>query len=201
MPGTTTTTPPAPTTMIFVHGAWHHASCFDPLINSLRSNNTGIDFESIYSVVKVSLPSTSCPTDSLSMVSWQPDVDAVLQTLDSQISRPVDGHKREVDNKNILVTSHSYGSLVANEAIWSLLSSEPEVTTRMNLKHLILCDFNFEAGEAIRNPATTDPYPGLWDVKGNIVYTSADAADWFYHDLTEEEKQKYAKELGHIPLK
>jgi hypothetical protein len=129
------------------------------------------------------------------MSSWQPDVDAVLHVLEIEISKLANATQNENNNKDMLVISHSYGSLVVNEALGLLISSYLPAVSKINLRHLILCGFVLDAGSAIRDKDSTAPYPGLWDVREDIVYLSANAADWFYHDLPQQEQRKRMKSL------
>ena len=110
---------PALTTLIFVPGAWHSPTCYDPVIEHLESstnNGNRTTRGATYNVVKVPLPSISCPRTSPSMTSWQPDVDAVLHVLESEIisMSATDGCENDQNNiKDVRVISHSYGSLEA----------------------------------------------------------------------------------------
>lgn len=190
------------TTLILVPGAWHTPSCYDLVIDHLKSTSSSSTSGATYNVVRVPLPSLSCSHTSVSVSSWQPDVDAVSHVLESEISKSANSREKENNNKTVLVISHSYGSLVANEALGLFISSYSSVDWKTNLRHLILCGFVLDAGSAIRDKDSTAPYPDLWDVKEDIVYSSADASNWFYHDLPEHEQQKYMKSLEgkYMPL-
>ena len=197
----TEATPSASTTLIFVPGAWHTPACYSAVIGRLNSTSNNNNPPATFNVVLVSLSSVSCSRTSLSMTSWQPDIDAVLQTLQHEVLSTANENERKSNVKNVLVVSHSYGSLVANEALGTLISSHPQMGSRINLRHLILCGFVLNAGGAIRDQKSTALYPSLWDVREDIVHAS-EAAYWLYHDLPEDEQQAYSKSLegNYMPL-
>ena len=197
-----TASPPALTTLIFIPGAWHLPTCYDPVIEHLKSGSNGSSPNASYNIVKIPLPSVSCPPSSLSMTSWQPDVDAVLHVLEAEMAKSASCGENKGYSRNVLVISHSYGSLVANEALGCLNLSRTKASTKTNLQQLILCGFILDVGSAMRDKASSAPYPGLWDVRGEIVYPSSDAPDWFYQDLSEPERRNCTKNLEgkYMPL-
>lgn len=191
-------TPSALTALIFVPGAWHSPNCYDPVVDHLKSSTDGNTPSSTFDIVKISLPSISCPRTSPSMTSWEPDINAVLDVLELEVSKSAQDCENKSNKSNVLVVSHSYGSLVANEALGSLMLSHPQISSRITLQHLILCGFMMDAGGSMRDKASTEPYPGLWDVRGDIVYPSAPAADWFYHDLPVHEQRRLGEDLEEL---
>lgn len=122
------------------------------------------------------------------MDNWQPDVDVVHTSILSALTTTTP--------TNVVAISHSYGSLVTNEALGAI-----PVTYRSRLKHIILCGFLLPQGLSLRGNNPDAPYPALWAVRDDIVYTN-DPAGHFYHDLSAQDQEKFAGQLEgrYMPL-
>lgn len=149
--------------LIFVPGAWHTPDCYTTVIEHLRKTNP------VYNCISVTLPSTIYEGIH-SELSMQPDVDAIKTAI----------HK-EINNGRILVViAHSYGSLVASEALAGI---DPSRATL-----LIISGFLLDSGNSLlssRNGAKS----ALWNVQGELVKAN-DPEHHFYHDVEEAERQK-----------
>jgi hypothetical protein len=169
-------------TLVFVPGGWHAPSCYDAVIDHLQQNHRGI-----YTIEKVSLPSLNCPRDSGSMQAWQPDIEAIKSQVSTALT---------TTNTRVIAVSHSYGSLVSNEALGDL-----PLTNHPRLRHIIMCGFILPRGMSLRGSKPAGAYPPLWDVQGDVVYAN-DPVKHFYHDLPLHDQEKLARELKerYMPL-
>lgn len=86
-------------TIVFVPGAWHSPSCFEPLPKLLYAEK--------YEVVGVTLPSVGAEPP---VSSFDPDVAAIRETVLSILEL----------GKDVVLAVHSYGAIPTSEAVKGL---------------------------------------------------------------------------------
>lgn len=107
------------TTFVLVPGAWHPASCLDPVAARLKSCG--------YRVRSVDLPSFGAepPLDS-----FAPDVEKVRQVIEEEAGK----------GQDVVVFMHSYGGMVGTEACRGLDKKGREAAGREGgVGRLIYC--------------------------------------------------------------
>ena len=183
-------TPSALATLIVVPGAWHSPQCYDPVVEHLQSSINGITPSSTFNIIKIPLPSVSCPRTSPSMISWEPDVNAILDVLIFEVSKLTHDCQNKYNKLNVLVVSHSYGSFVADEALGSLISSHPQIASTRTLQHLILCGFMMNTGGAMRNKPPrnrTRGYGTSEETSSTPALTPRNGSTMIYQNMSSKE--------------
>lgn len=115
-------------TFVLVPGAWHPASCFDPLASRLKSSG--------YQVRSVDTPSVGAEPP---LESFGPDVQAVR----SVIREGTDG------GQDVVVFMHSYGGMVGSQACqgWDKKSREAAGKAGGVVGLIYCCAFMVPEGE------------------------------------------------------
>lgn len=123
---TTTTTTNIPT-IVFIPGAWHHASCYDRVRAVLASPVSPVSFPDdgderkktiaqsqplVFPTAAVQLPSVAAePPDNATFAG---DVAAARSVIEPLVER----------DQRVVVLAHSYGGIVASEAVGGLGAPE-----------------------------------------------------------------------------
>ncbi|RAL13080.1 alpha/beta hydrolase [Aspergillus homomorphus CBS 101889] len=159
---------PATTTILFVPGAWHNPHCYDKVIENLK--------ETGYTTELVHLPSVGATVPV-------PDTSADISQIRNQIDRLA------ATGQKIIVVAHSYGGLVASEAIQHLdQASRQAQSLTGGVTHLFLCcAFIVPEGRSLL-AALGGTEPSWFNVSPDrMTVTPIDPVNVFYNDLPEDE--------------
>lgn len=124
--------------IIFVPGAWHKSSTYDPTLAQLKNNGYP------GRLIPIELPSVDAPPDSPALWSMLPDVQAVEKAIAAEIDA---GH-------SVLLVAHSYGGIPSSCALKKFADSG-------KVKYVVLAGFMLEFGESLIALAGGVP-PPLW---------------------------------------
>ncbi|KAF7194654.1 hypothetical protein HII31_04014 [Pseudocercospora fuligena] len=162
------------TTVVLVHGAWCKPTIFSPLLPYLSGYNT----------IAPALPSVGCAPDSESMKSWQPDIQAASDAIVKALQRST--------HEKVVVVSHSYAGIVCSEALQYV-----SVADRSRVRHVILQGVLVDVGQAVVLDPTQPP-PPTWRVENGLCWPGM-PKEALLHDFSQEEQEKWLKELDYIP--
>ncbi|AEO59880.1 hypothetical protein MYCTH_2308500 [Thermothelomyces thermophilus ATCC 42464] len=170
-------------TLVLVHGAWHRASCFNP-ITSLLQEKHGLK------CILVSLPSTSGSPEA----TFKDDIDVVQEAIASETSA----------GRDVVVIAHSYGGMVGSSAIKGFAKktgSAPDVAGHVIGLILIASGCNLP-GLSFMDPFFGHPPPS-WRVNKETGYAElvVSPRELFYHDVPADEAEYWVSQLTTQSLK
>lgn len=164
-------------TLIFVHGAWFPASCWDKVIVLLSPT---------YPCKTASLPSVTHPSSSSPSTTDGTFLDDITAVRNAIQSETVLGH-------DVILVVHSYGALPAHSAAKGLtLPSSPGSDDK---KGYVLGFAMLTTGFTVTGMAFLDPTGGVpppsWraDMDSNRAVLVADPRELFFHDLSPAEAE------------
>ncbi|SPO03729.1 uncharacterized protein DNG_06412 [Cephalotrichum gorgonifer] len=169
-------------TFVFVSGAWHRSDYWGPLTRGLADAG--------YPSVAVT---PRCVNSEPAATSFQPDVDAVKETLVNLLEK----------GTNVIVLAHSYGGVVGTEAVGDVVANNPGFAAQ--IKRLVyVAAFVPIAGLGcyqlgIGAPGPENPVYYAPDDAGNLVLTDG-SDEIFYHDVAEPHRSEYTAILGKEPF-
>ncbi|KAG8974881.1 hypothetical protein FRB90_009700 [Tulasnella sp. 427] len=163
-------------TIILVHGAWHTAEPFNPLISHLHASG--------YKTHTVSLPSVGCspPVEDI-----QPDIDEIR----SKITRCIDL------GEDVLLFMHSYGAVPGCEAIKGLTKSASDQEGRQGgVVHLVFCTaFILKEGVSLLGPVGDQPLPWFRLSDDGMSVMPTEPIHTFYNDLSPKVQQEMVAKI------
>jgi len=132
-------------TLVFVPGAWHGPSSFDPVTNLLSASG--------YSISPVTLPSVGA---SPAQPSFAADVAAVRAAITEAADADAD----------VFVVMHSYGGVPGSEATKGLGKGDRRSEgKRGGVAGLVyLCAFALDRGKSLQSVLPSDGLPWIKDV-------------------------------------
>ncbi|KAJ4358663.1 uncharacterized protein N0V89_003247 [Didymosphaeria variabile] len=163
-------------TVLFMHGSWHTPAHFAPVRAVFE--NAGYP--------------TSCPrqpsTRGLATVGLAEDAERITSELVTLI---------EGEEKDVIVVAHSYGGVVATQAVrkrFARQEREKEGEKGGVLRIVYMCAFLLQDGENLMGAfgiGEGDALPPFIVVDDRKMCTMADPAARFYSDLSLQEQQKW----------
>ncbi|KAK5273220.1 hypothetical protein LTR96_002852 [Exophiala xenobiotica] len=158
--------------IIFVPGAWHPPSCFQPVMDRLEAAG--------YETHGVSLPSVGAPPEQ-QLQTIKPDVEAI-----QDIVRPIVTDQ----GKDVLLVFHSYGGVVGGESVQGLeKASREKEGKRGGISHLYYCcAFALPEGVSLMDALQGKNLPWFRVSEDQQIVTAADPDKIFYNDLPEPAK-------------
>lgn len=161
-------------TLVLVHGSWHCAEHFSPLIEDLRSHG--------YKCVPVSLPSTQSP--DLPPATFEDDTIAIRNEV-----------LAELDQNDVVVVAHSYGGAPTNNALERLdLASRSAAGAPTAVRAIVfLCSIPLPKGATFLNGLGGKPMP-IHDLRTeDFTWVGQPGPQhYFYNDLSSKEAQKWS---------
>ncbi|RAK77555.1 alpha/beta fold hydrolase [Aspergillus fijiensis CBS 313.89] len=157
------------TAILFVPGAWHSPSCFSQVIDLLQSTTT-------YTTDAVDLPSVGPENHH-----YLRDLTEDVQQIRTQILRlAAAGHR-------VLVFAHSYGGVVASEAIQHLdWETRRKASLPGGVSHLFLCcSFLVPEGRSLRDALGGHDAPWVEVSADQTAATPRNPIEVFYQDVPE----------------
>lgn len=161
--------------LIFVHGAWHTAECWDQMIAELQ----GVG----YRCVTMQLPSSqSMDTPPASL---QNDVDTVRKTVTDELNQ----------SNEVLVIAHSYGGHVVNRALVGFDSKSRAGKAAVQAIAFITA-IPIPSGMSFIGSLGGKPGP-LHNVQGDFVLVADPPGSHqaFYNDLSDDEAMKWVSKI------
>ncbi|PYI14520.1 alpha/beta-hydrolase [Aspergillus violaceofuscus CBS 115571] len=167
------------TAILFVPGAWHSPSCFNQVIDLLQSTT-------IYTTDVVHLPSVG-PENHHYLHDFTVDV----QQIRTQILRLAAATHR------ILVFAHSYGGVVASEAIQHLdFETRQQANLPGGVTHLFLCcSFLIPEGRSLRDALGGQDAPWVEVSADRMAAMPRNPIEVFYQDVPETVARAAVAEL------
>ncbi|KAK0130469.1 hypothetical protein ONS96_000988 [Cadophora gregata f. sp. sojae] len=168
-------------TILIVHGAWHSAVHFAPLIELL----TRAGYQTV------------CPT--LPTFNSKPPMKDLYD--DSKFIQSILKHLIEEEEKDVIVVAHSYGGIVGTQALTEDLSSKARAKKGLKggVTHLLyMAAFVLEVGGTLAN-ALGGSLPPFIPVADDGSTTMMDPEMRFYNDLSPEEQKRWVAELRPHP--
>ena len=155
--------------IVFVPGAWHPPSCFDPVTQRLEAAG--------YETKGVNLASVGSPEP---LKDFQPDVEAIQQTMKPFIDQ----------GKDILLVVHSYGGVVGNEAVRGLdKASREKEGKKGGVSHIYFCcAFALPEGVSLMDVLQGKPLPWFQISEDERTVTPATPIETFYNDVENAEQ-------------
>ncbi|PYH81801.1 alpha/beta-hydrolase [Aspergillus uvarum CBS 121591] len=167
------------TAILFIPGAWHSPSCFNQVIDLLQSTTT-------YTIDVVHLPSVG-PENHHYLHDFTEDV----QQIRTQILRLAAASHR------ILVFAHSYGGVVASEAIQHLdLETRQQANLPGGVTQLFLCcSFLIPADHSLRDAFGGQDPPWVEVSADQMAAMPRNPIEVFYQDVPETAARTAVAEL------
>ncbi len=163
-------------TILFVPGAWHKAACYTPVIAALENQG---------------YPTSTANLASVGPVPGLPNWDADIAAITCALEPLAEG------GKSIVVATHSYGSLPANEALVPFLRSTRAAQGKKGgVVHVVyISAFVLSAGTSLMDALGGQNLP-WFDVapSGTEVYP-LNPGEVFYNDLPPAEQDVHIKAL------
>lgn len=164
-------------TLVLVHGAWHSAKHFEPLIKILASHG--------YKCIAVDCPSTN---DTQTLSTFEDDCEAVRAAV-----------LHELVSADVLLVPHSYGGTVSTNALQGLSSATRSAsgyaTSVVGIAYL--CAAVLPPGTAFLEPFGGKALP-IHDLSANdglVRVGPPGPQHYFYNDLSESEAAHWASLL------
>ncbi|EMF13551.1 alpha/beta-hydrolase [Sphaerulina musiva SO2202] len=176
------------TTILFVPGAWHIPSVFQPVVQQLEAAGYKTDL--------VSLPSIG-PKEHLK--NFNPDVDEIRKHIEASANA----------GQNVVVVAHSYGSIPASEAIKGLdLKSRKAAGQSGGVTHLFfLAAFIIPEGQTLISAFGGNDLPWFNINEARTEVNPDRPAEIFYNDMPEADQQAaianllpFSYQVFHSPL-
>ncbi|CAG7918911.1 unnamed protein product [Penicillium olsonii] len=166
------------TTLIFIHGSWHQANCYDPIINLIQPH---------FKCISITLPSTTGNPSA----TFKDDLDVAREAISTELD-----HER-----NVVIIAHSYGGMVGNSTIKGFAQSHSKGQAHIQGLILIASGFTL-TGLSFMDPFLGHP-PPAWRVNQETGFAElvADPRELFYHDLPEDEAEFWVSQLTYQSLK
>ncbi|KAI0144473.1 alpha/beta-hydrolase [Xylariaceae sp. FL1272] len=172
MPSSTTSSAVTLPTILFICGAWHEPWCFDLVRQSLADRG----FES----AAPALPTVGTQDPNLGL---QDDAQAIRTTLVKLIN----------EGKEVVLVPHSYGGIVASNAVEGLdIKSRVSKGLKGGVSMIVfLCAFTIPAGTTVKSSLGGNLLP-WWDVskEGFLDVQDDLKCELFYHDLEPSSAEK-----------
>lgn len=178
------TNPPAvmtKPTVVLVHGMWHSAEHFKPLIEALESQN--------YKVVAVSNPSSPGPATAAAPATFEDDCEAIRSVVE-----------RELASANVLVVCHSYGGAPASNSLRGLSTSARAAFSHSTsvIGIAYICAAVLPAGVTFLQAIGGQP-KRIHDLSAGDGFARVGEPGpnfYFYNDLPDDEAGRWASLLG-----
>ncbi|GLA28547.1 hypothetical protein AnigIFM63326_006126 [Aspergillus niger] len=166
----------APTTVIFVPGAWHSPHCFDKVVRLLQADGYHTDL--------VHLP-------SVDPIQPHSDFSEDVSQIRNQIQVAIDAGQR------VVVTVHSYGGLPGSEAIRGLdWSTRQRQGQPGGVTHLFFCcSFIVPAGKSLISSFGGQDLPWFRISDDRLLVTPATPRPTFYNDMSPREAESAVQTL------
>ncbi|KAF2161519.1 hypothetical protein M409DRAFT_69642 [Zasmidium cellare ATCC 36951] len=164
------------TSILYVPGAWHKASTFNPVATLLE--------EAGYRVDLIDLPSVG-PAKHL------PNFDADVEVIRSHIQKACDA------GREIVLIGHSYGSIPASEAAKGLdLSSRQKEGKAGGVKHLVFCcAFIVDEGHSLIGAFGGSPLPWFKISEDQLEVNPDTPEKIFYNDVADNTTEEMIRAL------
>ncbi|KAK8000817.1 hypothetical protein PG990_013417 [Apiospora arundinis] len=183
-------------TLVLIPGAWHRATCYDPIIEILQGTHK-------LRCVAITLPSTTGNPDA----TFKNDIDVVRKAISKETSQ----------GRDVVVICHSYGGMVGNSAIKGFAKPQDPVPAKSSsgkkdkssrsstgyvVGHILIASGFTITGLAFMDPFFGHP-PPYWRINKETGYgeLTADTRDLFYHDLPKDEGEYWVSQLTSQSLK
>lgn len=162
-------------TILFVPGAWHKASCYTPIIQSLHTLGFPTATAELASVGPVP-----------GLTTWDQDILNIRTVVQSLTTA----------GKNVILIAHSYGSLPAGEAIKGLLASDENKPGTGGVIHFIyISAFVLPPSTSLMDALGGKDLPWFSVSPSKLEVTPLDPATIFYNDLPSQEQQRHVAAL------
>ncbi|KAK8007064.1 hypothetical protein PG989_001054 [Apiospora arundinis] len=183
-------------TLVLIPGAWHKATCYDPIIDILQGTHK-------LRCVAITLPSTLDNPDA----TFKDDIDVVRKAISKETSQ----------GRDVVVICHSYGGMVGNSAIKGFAKPQQDPVAKSGGKkdksssrastgyvvgHILIASGFTITGLAFMDLFLGRP-PPFWRINKETGYAelTADTRDLFYHDLPKDEGEYWVSQLTTQSLK
>ncbi|KAF5011076.1 hypothetical protein FDECE_2815 [Fusarium decemcellulare] len=163
-------------TIVFAPGAWHLASCFDPVCDALKSRG--------WSTEAVPYPSVGAEPPTKTIEDDSSALRGVLQRLADK-------------GDQIVLVVHSYGGLVGANAVDGLGYRQRQAQGLSGgvIMFVYMAAFVTPLGKSIKDMLGGQFLPWM-NFQGNHVYVD-NPKQVFYHDMDEEAQKKTIAALQH----
>ncbi|KAL4813974.1 Alpha/beta hydrolase fold-1 [Aspergillus spinulosporus] len=164
-------------TIVFSIGAWLTPPAFDVLRAKLSERG---------------IPSEAPPHPSMGAEPPNKTLADDIASLSSVLKKPV-----ELEGKDVVVIGHSYGGVVASNAVEVLAKADREAVGQNGgvVRIAYMAAFALDKDQSLLDMLGGQYLPWM-DVEGDYVRCNAEA-EIAMHDLAPEERQKWSSELVH----
>ncbi|KAF1348406.1 alpha/beta-hydrolase [Lizonia empirigonia] len=163
-------------TILFVPGAWHKASCFDPTLRALEAKG--------YPVATADHASVN-PAPGLS--TWDADMASIRSVLTPLVAA----------GKSVIVAAHSYGSLPSGEAIGPFLQRTRAAANQPGgVVHMMyIASFVLPAQMSLMDALGGKPPPWFSIAADGMSVRALNSGEIFYNDLPPADQQRHTAAL------